>query len=348
MGNLLSYSGITTKIRAMKSQLIGFPELREIVELSSVAQVASYLKQKPGYEKLWMGLDETEMNRQSLEQLLRQSIYQNYTRIYRFANPEQKLFLNLYFKRYEMILLKRCLGRIFDRREIVLDLSGFEEFFAKHSKLDLKRLTEVRRLGEFIDCLKGTEYHTPLYQLYVTGGESLMVFDYGMALDQYYFSNIWRYKDKIFTGKELRQLTEVYGQKFDMLNLSWIYRSKKYYHMEPARIYSLLIPVNHRLRKEDMITLTEAANMEEFSVYLSRTYYGKNYQELTPETLEEVYTELMSILLKKESSRNPHSVLVMYSYLYHKEQEVNRLTTAVECVRYGITPEEAMEHVRKS
>ena len=72
------------------------------------------------------------------------------------------------------------------------------------------------------------------------------------------------------------------------------------------------------------------------------------FMYIAPEKLEEAYTELMSLLLKKESSRNPHSVLVMYSYLYHKEHEVNRLTTAVECVRYGIAPEEAMEHIRRS
>ena len=348
MGGLLSYSGLTTKIRAMQSQLIGLAELREIVELGSVAQVVAYLKEKPGYAKLWTDMDEMALNRLSIETLLRQSIYQNYTRIYRFSNPEQKKFLDLYFKRYEMMLMKNCLGHIFDRREVVLDLSGFEQFFAKHSKLNLARLTEVRNLGDFIECLRGTEYYTPLYQLYANGGEQLMVFDYGMALDQYYFAQIWKYKDKIFTGKDLKEITAAYGQKFDLLNLSWIYRSKKYYHMDPARIYSLLIPVTHRLKQDDMIALVEAQNMEEFATYLSRTYYGRIYQELTPEKLEEAYTELMSILLRKESSQNPHSVVVMYSYLFHKEHEVNRLTTAVECVRYGVSPEEAMEHIKRS
>ena len=33
-----------------------------------------------------------------------------------------------------------------------------------------------------------------------------MLFDYGMALDQYYFANIWRMKDKLFKKRDLEEL----------------------------------------------------------------------------------------------------------------------------------------------
>ena len=49
MGTLLSYSGISTKIRAMQSKLITEEQFQEIVQLSSVPQVAAYLKRTPEY-----------------------------------------------------------------------------------------------------------------------------------------------------------------------------------------------------------------------------------------------------------------------------------------------------------
>ena len=49
MGNILSYSGISTKIRAMQSKLITEDQLQEIVHLQNVPQVAAYLKRSPAY-----------------------------------------------------------------------------------------------------------------------------------------------------------------------------------------------------------------------------------------------------------------------------------------------------------
>ena len=53
MSGLLSYSGLTTKIRAMQSHLLNDQNFREIVELESVPQAVSYLKQHKSYEDLF-------------------------------------------------------------------------------------------------------------------------------------------------------------------------------------------------------------------------------------------------------------------------------------------------------
>ena len=52
MGSLLSYSGLTTKIRAMQSRLLTDDQYRELAELKSVPQAVTYLKQQPAYEAI--------------------------------------------------------------------------------------------------------------------------------------------------------------------------------------------------------------------------------------------------------------------------------------------------------
>ena len=64
--------------------------------------------------------------------------------------------------------------------------------------------------------------------------------------------------------------------------------------------------------------------------------------------LEEFYNHIHRSILEKESHRNPYSVAVIYSYLYNKEHEVNRLTIAIECVRYGVQHDEAMRYICNS
>lgn len=107
MGSVLSYSGISTKIRAMSSHLVTDEQLQEIVRFSDVPQVAAYLKKTPEYAKAWSDLDENNLHRGEIEKLLKKSIFGNFSRIYNFANKEQRKFLALYSKRYEIRVLER-------------------------------------------------------------------------------------------------------------------------------------------------------------------------------------------------------------------------------------------------
>ena len=145
-----------------------------------------------------------------------------------------------------------------------------------------------------------------------------------------------------------QEITCTYGEKFDMLNLQFIQRSKRYYNMDPASIYALLIPVNYKLKKEEITALVEAPSYEEGRRIFQKTWYGNKYEQLTVANLEEFYNHIHRSILEKESHRNPYSVAVIYSYLYNKEHEVNRLTIAIECVRYGVQHDEAMRYICNS
>ena len=118
--------------------------------------------------------------------------------------------------------------------------------------------------------------------------------------------------------------------------------------MAPADIYALLIPMNYKLKKEEINTLVEAASYEEARPLFRKTYYGKKYEHLAAHNLEEFYNCMLRSTLEKEARRDPYSVALLYSYMYHKEHEVNRLTIAIECVRYGVQPEEALQFIRNN
>lgn len=346
MGNLLSYSGLSTKIRAMQSKLMTEKQYQEIAQLDSVSAIAAYLKKQPGFAQLWADLDENALHRGDMERLLTHTIHQNFTKIYRFANPEQRIFMELYFKRYEIAVMKECLRKVFDKSGEKLDLSLFKDFFHKHSRLDIDKMTSALTVEEFVNSVKGSEYYLPLSR--ISQEYTPLLFDYGMALDQYYFSNIWSVKEKLFKKRDLEEITKAYGNKFDMLNLQWIYRSRKYYRMSPADIYALLIPVHYKLSVKEIHGLTEAADDEEFRRVLGQTAYKKKYPGLEPEKLEDYYNLSLRTILETEARKYPHSVIMIYSYLYQKEHEVDRLTTAIECVRYGMSPAETLDYIHRN
>ena len=67
MGRLLSYSGISTKIRAMQSKLISESEIQEMLQFTSVSHAAAWLKRTPEYAKAWADLDENTLHRGQIE-----------------------------------------------------------------------------------------------------------------------------------------------------------------------------------------------------------------------------------------------------------------------------------------
>ena len=248
MGKLLSYSGISTKIRAMQSKLITEDQIQEMLQFTSTSHAAAWLKRTPEYSKTWASLDENSLHRGQIEKLLKASIFDDFSKIYQFASSEQRKFLDLYSRRYEIRVLKELMTNLFDHRDTdPVDLSPYREFFRRHSNLDLDALTACKTMDEFINALKGNEFYSPLSQ--IQNHDTALLFDYGMALDLYYFSLIWKVRRKLFSGKDLEQITNAYGEKFDMLNLQFIFRSKRYFSMAPADIYALLIPMNYKLKK---------------------------------------------------------------------------------------------------
>ena len=109
MGNLLSYSGITTKIRAMRKNLLSKDEYEQLSNMSSVSDGFSFLKQHPAYSQIFAHLDEKETHRSQIEALLTYSLYHDFSKLYRFANVKQRKFMDLFFTHYEISVLKICL-----------------------------------------------------------------------------------------------------------------------------------------------------------------------------------------------------------------------------------------------
>lgn len=347
MIKLLSYSGISTKIRAMQSKLVTEKEIQELLQFTDISHAAAWLKRMPEYSKALADLDENAMHRGQIEKLLKASIFADFSKIYQFANSKQRRFLDLYSRRYEIRILKEIMTNLFDHRNTdPVDISPYREFFRKHSNLDLDKLTTCTTMSEFIDALKGNEFYEPLSK--IQNHDTALLFDYGMALDLYYFTLIWRVRKKLFSGEDLKQITLAYGEKFDMLNLQFIYRSKNFFHMAPVDIYALLIPMNYKLKKEEITALVEAPSHEKAQQIFHKTYYGRKYDHLSVHNLEEFYNYMLRCTLEKEARKNPYSVAMLYSYMYHKEHEVNRLTIAIECIRYGVSQDEAMQYIRNN
>ncbi len=335
MGNLMLYSGIVTKIRAMQSKLLTQKDFEDIASCKSVPEAIEYLKGRPGYAEYLGEMDDSLYHRGSVEKVLYQSLFDDYSRIFRFAGIRQKKFLRLYWKRYEVDLINYCLRIVFNHYAAPFDLEYKKRFFDRYSDISIDRLITSANINELVDNLRGTEYYGALSR--IRDSEEATLFDYDLALDLYYFSVMWRKERKLLTGQEKEMFLKDFGTKIDLLNLQWVYRAKKYYHMLAPDIYALTIPYHYRIRVDEFKTLVDTPTVEEFEHKVAQTYYAKRYEIADSGTIERRYKDILKHLYVTDRRRDPYSIATINAYLFLKEDEIDKLTTALECIRYGLS-----------
>lgn len=344
MGGVMSYGALATKIRAMKSRLLKEADFQSLAQMENVSQAIAYLMRIPSYRAVLEGQDETRLRPRELERLVVGTLYYDFSKLYRFCDKRQKRLLELYFSKFEISIIKRALRRIFNRGDRTGESRELRSYFQKLSDIPMEEVSQAATIPSLLEALGGTRYQKVLLKL-ETGKEATL-FDYEMALDLYYFSELWKQKDKILRGAELEMLTRTFGSQIDLLNLTWICRAKKYYQMPATSIFALVIPVTYRLRDEEIRAMATASDEKELEELLGQTYYGRHFQEVTAGELENLYRQLLDRIYGEERRRNPYSLAVVTAYLHDKEEEIDKLTTVLEGVRYGLEPQETLEYIK--
>ncbi len=341
MSKLLGYSGITTKIRAMKANSINMEEYQKIVVSESVSDFITYLKKFPEYFEIFQSLDENTLHRGDIEALFINGLYLSFAKLYRFANLSQRKVLDLLFFRIEVNILKDCLQLVYTKREDY-DLPLFGSFFNRHTKINVSALASSHSMDEFVNNLKATEYY-PIFTM-LQNTNHLTPFDYEMQLDIYYFKKAWKLKDDL-KGDNLKALTQILGSEIDLLNILWLYRSKKYYDIPSSDSYAFIIPINYKLKKEQLTKLMETSSVDEFINMLKTTRYQEIVPELREDLMEYSYRKIILKIYKDIAAEYPASMAPVNNFLFLKQVEVNRLTTALECVRYKLDPQDTLRYV---
>lgn len=344
MRGLLLYSGMSAKVRAMSGGLITKEEYGEMSELRSVSEVAAYLNNFPSYRNLF-GKGTDGLHRSNMEDTLVISIFRDFYKIYMFAGTEQRKFLDIYYLRFENSLLKRYLRNIFDER--TQEPYGNREdmaFFKKHSSLDIRLLSQARSAAAFREALQDTVYHPILKALDEKGKTSL--FEYENAITLFFLKKMITEYKRVLKKNDWEAINEIYGIEIDLLNLQWIYRAKKYYQLAPDDIRTILIPIHYKLKEDTIRQFIDASDTEDIEALLKQSYYARFLDEETDTlSIEGLYRKIIRKIRGLYILKYPYSAACMENYLARKEEEVDKVTTLLEGVRFGISAREIISYI---
>ncbi len=342
MSKLLAYSGLSTKVRAMESNLLSDNDFNTIMNLPTVSDVVAFLSKHPGYSQLFESVDITRIHRGNLEKMLTLSKYQDFAKLYNFSTIKQRKYLTLFFMKYEVALLKNVLRQIYEDKQVSVDTALLGPYYLRFSTIPLDRLRGNISIAELLDILKDTKFFAPLRRIYELGTATL--FDYELCLDVLQFEVVWKNKSKYLSGVDLKLVTDDYGFRIDIINIQWIYRLNTYYNVSPSEVYSFLIPIKHKLSRQQLKNMVMSKDSKEFFDIFDTTFYGKKYNHQdTNFSLERLYKMVMDDFHSKSIRRNPYSHACIDTYMHKKQNEISRLITITECIRYSYTVDKILQ-----
>ena len=91
---VIAYSGLITKTRAMKKNLLNQEQLGQLTELATVNEAVSFLRSSCGYGDIYRN-DVGEWHRGQAEAMIRQVLWRDYEKLYHFCNAGQRAALEL-------------------------------------------------------------------------------------------------------------------------------------------------------------------------------------------------------------------------------------------------------------
>jgi len=336
-----SYTGLTAKICAMRANTFTKENFNSILELNSVEDVHRYLLEQPKYKNLFEYADENKTaHRSQLELLLSFSYFDDFLKIYNFANGKQRQILNFLFEKFEIDVIKKCLTCM-HLNIPVLDLNGFSAFFNKHSSINVDALCKSRSMNEFVDNLSSTPY----YSLFRSMNEQGIVdlYEYKTQLDIMYYKRLWKQRKSIRCKTSQNIFVEICGIDIDMQNIINMYRLKKHYNLEPEEIKRLIIPIRYKLKKNVLQELINSSTIEEFINIFNQTYYKRAGFDFN--TIQESHYEILNRVYKNTLKKHPSSIANVLYYFFTRSNEIKAITTILECVRYNIKPKNINNYV---
>jgi V/A-type H+-transporting ATPase subunit C len=342
--SIYQYSGLTAKVKVMLGRRLTSLDYEELIRKKSVQDVAAYLKFNTYYKVTLDEINENIIHRGQLENVLKKSLINDYAKLFKFIKGNVKEFLRLAFLRYEIEDLKILL-RVLNTEHNIQIAQDSIIFLKKYNTIDIEKLAASKNIQQFIQNLKGSVYYDILFP-FIVNTQHLNLFSIEMSLDMYFFSHIWKQKDKLLSGQDRKIISHSFGSETDILNILWIYRCKRYFNTPREIIYSYIIPYRYKISKSQLMSMVEANNPEEVIKIIKSTKYAEIFEVSSGDYFyEHNFTYYVYKMHRKFLRHHQFSIASLMAYLHLKEIEIRNIISIIEGIRYQLKPEQVKKYI---
>lgn len=324
----IKYPSINAKLKGMYAKRLKNDDLQDLAKQNNLKSAVAILKNKSSSLKV---LSE-DADREEIEKVLNGEIIYDIEKIVKYLDKNDTQIFNLLISKYEIRCIKKAIKLLYSKNEYDENI----KIWTNTIFTDLKGLESIKSIDEFLKIINNTKYKKMLKKYFVNKDTEYSIFEIENELDKMYLKSIYN------SAGNNKNLKKMIGAKIDFTNILWIYRMKKYYNFSEDKIEKSIIDINYALKKNQILLLVKAKNIEELNEILKKTVYSNIATDDIYELECNMKKYLHGLYIKNFKS-NLLSINCIYSYLNLVELENKDIISIIEAVRYGIDKEKLLK-----
>lgn len=324
----IKYPSINAKLKGMYSKRLKNDDLQDLAKQNNLKSAVAILKNKSSS----LNVLSEDADREQIEKVLNGEIIYDIEKIVKYLDKNDTQIFNLLISKYEIRCIKRAIKLLYSKNEYDENI----KIWTNTIFTDLKGLESIKSIDEFLKIINNTKYKKILKKYFENKNTEYSIFEIENELDKMYLKSIYN------SAGNNKNLKKMIGAKIDFTNILWIYRMKKYYNFSEDKIEKSIIDINYALKKNQILLLVKAKNIEELNEILKKTVYSNISTDDIYELECNMKKYLHGLYIKNFKS-NLLSINCIYSYLNLVELENKDIISIIEAVRYGIDKEKLLK-----
>lgn len=339
MLNSLSNKAMITKSRAMYGKRLTNENYQDLVRMKSVREIASYLKETPGYADVLSNIYPESVHRGQLELLLHKSLFNKYIRLTHYDVSGKSNFLSFVVSRLEIEQILRCIMGINanNTENFIVDLPGY---LISHASFPMIKLAKIKTFEELLEVIDKTPYEKVIRQFTPKNGELIDYTGCEVSLRTLYYTRMFSLIQRDFKGKHRDELEEILKIEVELINVSTIFRLKSFFKMDGQEIRKYLFPFTYKLKKERLENLLQAESGEDIFRMINSSSYGNKIDNDEFSYIEDDIRRLNAYYNKQLLRFSSNAPAVVYCFMSLAQIELINITNIIEGVRYNLSAEE--------
>lgn len=328
----VKYPALNAKMKCMYSNNLSKEEFEELLRQSNLKEAISFIKSKfPFLENL-----NEKMHRKELEQELNNLFIYDILKIFKYLNKNEIEILMQFLSKYELNCVKNVFRNVTTNRDSREYLKNIDNWTTKMFK-NIDGINEITEETAFLELIKSEDYYK-VFEEYEEIIENAPLEEIEVKLDKFYFEKIYK-----LAKKYNKNLLYLIGTEIDLLNVIWIYRSKKYFKYSENEIKEILIPINYKLSKKNIDDLINSEDFIDMKAVLNETKYRKVFSdENRIEYDKNKYLYDINIKLFKTKLFDICTVFCNINLL---DIEIKNIINIVEGIRYKLDKSEIQKKI---
>lgn len=347
-GGVSGYAAISSKVRAMYSNLLTPQEVIRLSDSPDFSSLISALKTTQYGPSLSLLKDNELTPRRAIQQL-KFRLAESYTSVVQMSPEQTRPLIKQLYRYFELGNLKAVLRSIvtvsswdpeaapWDRvREVLFPFGAF-------STLPAQAMVESGNVPAAVELLKGSPYESAVSFAMRRYSAEQNLFPLEVALDLDYWRRLWAEAKKL-SGLDRDQATKIIGSLLDMNNLMWAIRYRVYYKLSEEELINYTLPFGFRVRDDDLRAIAAGGDI---AAIVTRIFPSITDVSALLENPQAGLPKL-EVLLKRQLMKqctaafigNPFHIGVPLAFLVLSDLEIQDLIVLIEAKSSEVSDED--------